>query len=267
MGDRQEITSVARVDKSLVRGNIRFEDVEFSYNNGEPVLKKINLEIKAGEKVALIGANGSGKTTIINLLLRFYTPGGRILLDGMDINELNLRDYRRLISVVSQDLYLFNTTIKENITLFAPMPEFKVYRAAKESRAHDFIKEMPKQYESEIGRNGAGLSGGERQKIAMARAFARDSKILALDEATSNYDVESENRVHELLKTGFEDRTVIMITHRPEVLKQVDRIIVLEKGSIADIGTHEELSGRNSLYQEMLSRSAKNEKKGYGITG
>lgn len=257
-----------RIDKNRAQGNIRFEDVSFSYKNGEPVLKKINLEIKPGEKVAVIGANGSGKTTIINLLLRFYTPDhGRILLDGTDINELNLRDYRRLISVVSQDLYLFNATINDNIANFSPMPEFQVFQAAKKSRAHDFISAMPQQYTSKIGNNGAGLSGGEKQKIAMARAFARDSKILALDEATSNYDLESETQVNELLKNGFEDRTVLIITHRPDVLKQVDRIIILEKGRITDLGTHEELSRKNSFYQEMLSRGNKKEKEKYYVAG
>jgi ATP-binding cassette subfamily B protein len=251
-----------------VRGNIRFEEVSFSYPNGEPVLKNINLEIQPGEKIAVIGANGSGKTTIINLLLRFYTPGGgRILLDGMEINELNLRDYRRLISVVSQDLYLFNATVTENITLFSPMPDFKVYQAAQASRAHEFIAAMPRQYASGIGPNGAGLSGGERQKIAMARAFARDSQILVLDEATSNYDFESENQVNELFKTGFENKTVIMITHRPDVLKQVGRIIVLEKGCIADIGTHEELYRRSPFYQEMLNRGDQKKMEEYGIAG
>jgi ABC-type multidrug transport system, ATPase and permease components len=232
-----------------IHGNIKFENVTFSYKQEEPVLKNVSFEMGAGEKVAIVGSNGSGKSTMINLLLRLYKPDcGRILLDGMDINELNLRDYRQHISVVSQDIYLFDTTVKENIAPSPSKNDFKIYKAAKQSNAHEFIEAMPDKYESRVGRNGVNLSGGERQKIAMARAFAKNSKILVMDEATSNCDMESEALVNGLLEDEFKDRTIIVITHKPDILRHVDRVIMLEDGFVKDVDSNEEIDAKTAIY-------------------
>ncbi len=243
---------------SSFEGFIKFEKVNFSYQQGEPILRDISFEIGKGEKIAIIGTNGSGKSTLINLLLRFIKPdSGRITLDGIDINEFRVKDYRGIISVVSQDLYLFNATIEENIAINTGIKEYWVHRAAKESGAYDFIMNIPQKFKYEVGRNGSKLSGGQKQKIAMARAFARKSaRIIILDEATSNYDMEAEARLNEILSQDFTEKNIILISHKPEILKKVDRIIIIDKGRINDMGNHEELYSRNELYRR-LSRNKK----------
>jgi ATP-binding cassette subfamily B protein len=231
----EEKKCLIRIDNNEVTGQINFKEVGFSYRTGERILNNINLEIKPGEKIAIIGANGSGKSTLINLLLRFYKPDeGRIEIDGRDINSINLKDYRNLISVVSQDLYLFNASIEENISLGLKRDEESMNKAAQESGAYEFIKDMPLKFKSEVGRNGSNLSGGQRQKIAVARAFARDSKILILDEATANYDVESETYLNQLLTSVFKEKTVLVISHKPDILTKVDKIWALNSGSISE---------------------------------
>lgn len=253
----KERKNVQLLDYSKISGDITFENVEFSYADKEIILKGISFIIKSGEKVAIIGYNGSGKTTIINLLLRFLEPkSGKILLDGKDINSFDLKLYRKLISVVSQDTYLFNTSIKENILLNSNKSDEILYSVAQKSGAYEFIKEIPNQYESIVGERGSKLSGGERQKVAMARAFVREPKILILDEATSNYDMESERQVNNIIKTNFDNTTTIIVTHRLDILKKVDKIIVLKNGIIDDIGTHLELNIRNEFYKEMISKSS-----------
>ncbi len=243
-----------RLSGNEIKGGIIFENVDFSYKKGEKVLNNINFEINAGEKIAIVGTNGSGKSTIINLLLRFYKPeNGKILIDGMNINKVKLRDHRSLISVVSQDLYLFNTSIQENISNGVKIDNFKLLKAVKESGAHDFIEALPLKYKSEVGRNGSMLSGGERQKIAMARALVRDTSIMVLDEATANYDAESEAKVNEVLSRNASGKTVIVISHKPDILKRVDKIIVVDNGRIADFGRHEELYERSGIYRELTN--------------
>ncbi len=242
-----------RLADNQVRGDIRFEDVSFSYKEEEKILNKINLNINAGEKIAIIGANGSGKSTLINLLLRFYKPQeGKILIDGIDINNIRLRDYRSLISVVSQDLYLFNTTIENNISTGSKADSSIISKAAVRSGAFDFIKDMPLKYKSEVGRNGSRLSGGQRQKIAMARAFARHSKILILDEATANYDVESEAYVNKMLTTEFKDSTVLVISHKPDILTKVDKIWMVHEGNIQEYISFGDLKNNSTVYKELL---------------
>ncbi len=233
--DRKEQKQFIRVEKKQVTGNITFENVSFGYRDGEKLLKDINIKINPGEKIAIIGANGCGKSTLINLLLRFYKPQeGRILIDGINISDIKLKDYRNLISVVNQDLYIFNTTIENNISIGTKADISKISDAAKKSSAHDFIEEMPMKYKSEVGRNGAKLSGGQRQKVAIARAFARDSRLLILDEATANYDVESEVFLNKLLITGLQDKTVLVISHKPDILTKVDKIWMLSSGKITE---------------------------------
>lgn len=243
----------ARLGSGYGKAVITFEDVSFSYTGEKQTLDRISFEIKEGEKVAIVGPNGSGKSTVINLLLRLYTPdSGRILLDGKDVSAISLREYRKMLSVVSQDLYLFNASIKNNIALNTRMKELHIYKAAKECGINGFIEKLPEGYETMVGRNGTRVSGGERQKIALARAIVRASRILVLDEATSNYDMESEKQVNELICNNFKKEAILIITHRPDVLKLVDKIVVLEDGRIHDIGTHQELYSGNELYRGML---------------
>ena len=244
---------LTRVNSNEILGSIEFKNVEFSYEDKDIVLNNINFKINAGETVAIIGSNGSGKTTLINLLLRFLKPNsGTILLDGKDINSLKLRDYRRLISVVSQDIYLFNTTIKENIILNSKKTEDEMYSAVNKSGAHKFIEEISEQYENIVGERGSKLSGGQRQKVAMARAFIRDSKILILDEATANYDIEAEYYLNNVIRENYKDKTIIMITHKPDILAKVDKIIVVNDGQLEDVGNHLELYKRNAFYRSMV---------------
>ncbi len=228
--------------------NIKFENVNFSYKKGQKLLSNVNFEIRQGEKVALIGSNGSGKSTCINLILRLFKPtSGKILLNGKDINLFKLRDYRELISVVNQDLYLFNSTIEDNIMLSSKNNECLIYKAAKESGASEFIDKIPKKYKSKVGRNGSKLSSGQRQKIAVARAFARDSIVFIFDEATANFDKESEKYLSDLININYKDKTIIVICHNQRLLKKVDKIIVLENGEILEVGSYEELYAKNII--------------------
>jgi ATP-binding cassette subfamily B protein len=246
-------SDIIRLSNTEVQGSIKFEDVSFSYKDGEKILNKVNLNINSGEKIAVIGANGSGKSTLINLMLRFYKPQeGKISIDGIDINNIKLRDYRSLISVVSQDLYLFNTTIEENISIGSSADASIINDAAVKSGACDFIKDMPLAYKSEVGRNGSRLSGGQRQKIAMARAFARKSKILILDEATANYDVESEAYVNKLLTNDFKDITVLVISHKPDILTKVDKIWMVDAGTINEYSSFNDLKSNCIIYNDLL---------------
>lgn len=241
-----------RVTCDMIEGNIKVENLSFAYEDGKEILNNISFQINKGEKIAIIGSNGSGKTTIINLLLRVLKPtSGKIYIDDIDIDSISLKDYRKLISVVNQNPYLFNTTIKDNILPGSKDYE-KVYSSVKEIRIEDFIESLPEKYETIVGVNGANISGGQKQKIAMARAIAKDSKIMILDEATSNYDIESELSVIELILNRLVDRTVIMVTHKTQVLEVVDKIIFIENGEIVDIGKHDELYERSELYKELI---------------
>lgn len=251
--DTNRKNMLLKLNESETMGTIEFKNVEFSYENKDIVLKDISFKINAGETVAIIGSNGSGKTTIINLLLRFLNPNsGTILLDGMDISSLKLKNYRRLISVVSQDVYLFDTTIKENIILNSKKTDDEMHLAVRKSGAQKFIDEFPNNYENTVGDRGSKLSGGQRQKIAMARAFIRDSKILVLDEATANYDIEAEYYVNNVIKESYKDKTIIIITHKPDILAKVDKIIVVNDGQVEDVGNHFDLYKKNKFYNEMV---------------
>lgn len=246
--------SLVKINPDEISGSIEFKNINFSYGPDEKILKNINLKINSGEKVAIIGTNGSGKTTMINLILRFITPdSGSVLLDGIDINSIKLNEYRNLISVVSQEAYLFNTSIRENIVLNSNKSDIQMYSASKNSNASKFIDDLPEGYESVVGERGSKLSGGQRQKIAMARAFIHDSKILILDEATANYDMEAECYVNNVLEKNYKNQTVITISHKPDILSKVDKIIVVHNGEIQDIGNHLELYERNKFYRDMVS--------------
>lgn len=191
-----------------------------------------------GSKTAIIGRNGSGKTTIINLLTRLYEPeNGQILLNGTNIADMSLQAYREMVSIVSQQIYLFNDSIRNNICLYKQVSDAMLKIACRDSGLEDFIKEVSLDYV--VGQNGAMLSGGQKQKIALARALIHDKPIIIFDEATSNTDAYSEQQINALLHTGLRDKTVIVITHKKEVLSEVDQIVVLDDGKIDIVGGYE----------------------------
>lgn len=228
------------------RGYIRYENVHFRYptRTDVPVLQGIDLEVHPGQKVALVGASGAGKSTIIQLLLRYYQPQkGRILLDGQPIETYELSDYRKNLAIVPQEVILFGGTIKENILYGKPdATEKEVHTAAQQANALDFIMAFPEGFETTVGERGVKLSGGQRQRIAIARAILKDPAVLLLDEATSSLDAESEKAVQDALNTLMYGRTSIIIAHRLATIRDVDCIYVIENGRIAESGTHLELS-------------------------
>ncbi len=233
---------------------IQFVGVSFNYKDSRlPVLKGLNLEIDAGEVVALVGSSGSGKTTLINLLPRFFDPTeGKILIDGHDIRDLKLSSLRSLIGLVTQDTFLFNDTVWNNISYGRlQVTETELVEAAQAALAHDFIVEMPNGYQSVIGERGQKLSGGQRQRIAIARALLKNSPILILDEATSSLDAESELLVQKALSNLMHGRTVLVIAHRLSTIRQADKIIVIDQGQVTETGTHEDLVGREGIYRRL----------------
>lgn len=217
-------------------GNINFENVCFSYNDDREVLKNVSFSIPKGAKVALIGANGSGKSTIINMLLRFLEPkSGRIKIDNVDIKSMDLNNYRELFSVVSQNPYLFNKTIKENIDLQNSNNKAQLDFVYQKSGVGGYLENMPEGEDSIIGDNGARLSGGEKQKLAVARALMKDTPYVILDEATSGFDVSSDAYLHDVIINEMKDRTVLLITHRYENLENIDNIYKIEDGEIVEL--------------------------------
>ena len=236
-----------------VNGNVRFEDVSFSYNDMMPVLQDVNFEVKPNQRVALVGLSGAGKTTIVNLLARFYeATSGKITIDGIDIREVSLSSLRSMIGLVTQELILFNDTVRNNIAYgMEEMPLDSIKEAAKLAEAHDFIMKLPQKYDSNIGEGGALLSSGQRQRLAIARALLKDPPILILDEATSALDSESERLIQIALANVMKNRTTFIIAHRLSTVRSADRIIVVDKGRIAEKGTHGELCKRNGIYKKL----------------
>ncbi|HXZ31468.1 MAG TPA: ABC transporter ATP-binding protein [Terriglobales bacterium] len=237
--------------------SIKFENVSFSYDtNGEgarEILRDIDLEVRAGEVLAVVGSSGAGKSTLVHLIPRFFdVSAGRLLIDGQDVRDVTLASLRSQISVVSQDTVLFNDTVRNNIAYGQPgVSQKNVEAAAQAALAHDFIMELPARYGTVIGERGIRLSGGERQRIAIARALLKNAPILILDEATSALDSESESFVQSALANLMAGRTVLVIAHRLSTVRRADRIVVLENGFIADIGTHEGLMKKFGTYRRL----------------
>ena len=214
---------------------LEFRNVEFRYEEARPILQGINFSVEPGEKVAIIGQNGSGKSTILNLLLRFYEPGsGEILADGVAVNEISLEEYRNLFSVVSQEPYLFLGNILENVDLQGDASQEKLENALKASGVESYLPRMPQGKQTQIGRNGARLSGGEKQKLAVARAILKDAPVVILDEATSGFDVESDAYLHDVILNQMQGKTVIMITHHYHNLEGMDQVWRLEEGKLKE---------------------------------
>ncbi|KAG9292637.1 hypothetical protein G9A89_007009 [Geosiphon pyriformis] len=249
-----------KIDKSSVRGRIEFKDINFYYPSrpNVQVLKNFNLTIEAGETVALVGSSGSGKSTIVGLMERFYDPvEGSIILDGQNTKHINIKSLRKNIGLVGQEPVLFPVSIRENIEWGAVIDGSKpsldeIIAACKKSNAHTFIQELPQKYETNVGEKGALLSGGQKQRIAIARALIKDPAILLLDEATSALDTESESLVQDALDVASTNRTTIVVAHRLSTIKDADKIVVMAKGEIVEIGKHEELIARQGLYYSLV---------------
>jgi len=241
------------IEMPRINGYIQFRNVSFSYDDKELVLKDIDLDLRPGEKIALVGRSGVGKTTLVSLIPRFYDPtSGSITIDGHNIRNVKLMSLRRQIGIVSQETFLFNGTIKDNIA-YGKMKatDEEIVDAAKKANAHNFIMSLEKGYDTPVGERGVKLSGGQRQRIAIARAILRDPRILILDEATSAVDAESEALIQDALEKLMKDRTTIIIAHRLSTILRADKIIVLDERKIEEIGSHQELLAKNGLYTRL----------------
>ena len=249
------------IELETCRGEVVFEDVGFSYQAGQPILQGLNFQVDPGQTVALIGPTGSGKSTVTNLIPRFYNATeGRVLVDGYDVNDLNIRSLRDHVGIVLQDPFLFGQTIGQNIAYGRPNAPFEeIVAAAKAARAHEFILSFPEGYNTRVGERGVTLSGGQKQRIAIARALLTDPRILILDDSTSSVDTETEHLIQEALHVLMEGRTTFVIAQRLVTLKSADFILVLDQGQIVQRGTHDELLALPGLYRDIYDLQLKDQ--------
>lgn len=244
-----------------VEGEVTFENVSFAYSDGQPVLQELDFKVEPGQRVALMGATGSGKSTVTKLIPRFYDPTeGRILIDGIDVRDVRVASLRRHIGSVLQNPFLFGLTIEENIAYGRPEASRKeIVAAAKAARAHEFVVSFPEGYETRVGERGVTLSGGQRQRLAIARALLCDPRILILDDSTSSVDTETEHLIQQALQELMEGRTTFIIAQRLLTLKHADVILVLDQGRIVQRGTHDELLAEGGLYQTVYDLQLKDQ--------
>jgi ATP-binding cassette subfamily B protein/subfamily B ATP-binding cassette protein MsbA len=243
-------------DAPVVVHEIRFDDVEFEYRTGRPVVRDFSVVVPGGSVVALVGRSGAGKTTVTDLVARFHDPTrGRILLNGTDIRDFRLRTYRDLLAIVQQDVFLFDGSVRDNIAYGRhDATDAEIEDAARRANAHEFIVRLPEQYDTFVGERGVKLSGGQQQRLAIARALLASPQILILDEATSNLDTESEQLIQEAMATLLADRTTFVIAHRLSTIRRADLILLMEEGRIIERGTHEELMRTRGTYYDMVRR-------------
>jgi len=245
-----------KIEIEKIKGEVIFEDVQFSYNGEDVVLKDLSFKVKPGETVALVGPSGAGKSTIINLILKFYIPNkGKILIDGINILDITIKSVRSQIGIVPQETILFSGTIFENIRYGnLDATDLEVINAAKAANAHIFIKNLTDGYQTEIGERGVKLSGGEKQRISIARAILSNPRILVLDEATSSLDSESENLVKEATENLMRNRTSFVIAHRLSTIQNADKILVVDEGKIVQSGNHQDLINQEGLYKNLYQQ-------------
>jgi len=250
--------SKSAIELPPIKGDIKYDNVVFSYDGEKNALDGISFEIKAGQMVGLSGPSSAGKTTLVNLLCRFYdVTEGAILVDGYDIRDVKVRSLRDQISVVLQDPFLFHGSIADNIAYSKPTAtRSEIIAAAKAANAHEFIMNFPDGYDTMVGERGVGLSGGEKQRISIARAILKNPRILILDEATSSVDTETESLIQSAIERLVEGRTTIAIAHRLSTLKKADKLIILDKGKIVEMGTHDELLENDGLYKRLVTMQA-----------
>jgi ABC-type multidrug transport system fused ATPase/permease subunit len=242
------------VDLPRLKGDIELQDVSFSYSGAAETLRDVNLKVSAGEKVAIIGFVGSGKSALTELIPRFYDPTvGQVLIDGNDIREASLKSLRSQIGIVLQDIYIFSTTIRENITFGKPdATDDEVIQAAKTAQIHDYIMSLPKGYETDVGERGLTLSGGQRQRVAIARVLLTDPRILILDDSTSSVDAETEVMIREAIDALLEGRTALIITQRASTCESADKVVVMDKGRVTAVGKHFKLLETSDEYRMLI---------------